>query len=524
MKMKKVYLGLLMSAALLTTSCDMDTTHFGVISQENYIETVSDCDAFINGIYGTLRGISGDGSILPIFYPEIQMDQFVGIVDNGNRGGVMSTGQIKAGDTDLANIFYNCYVLINETNYFDPRVDLLIESDEISAANQELLKYYKGSAKFARAYAYWYLFDKYVWYDAAKLDQAGLGLPIEKEFHPSGDRSTYQPRTTIAETVAYINSELAEAYDLIKEYETNVSAGYCAPNAARISSYTVAALQARFALQCNDYVTAAQKAELVINSGLYELTPADQYASMWVNDEGKELLFVPYAEQGQGGKAFGVNYLRNNQKNSSDYIPTLDALMAYDEGDVRFDAFFEVYNPMQIQGVQYVAYAFNKFPGNPALNTGSTNALLNKAKPFRLSELYLVAAEAYAADGAAKNETKANSYLNALRKARIEGYTAQTYSGATLQKAVRDERGKELIGEGFRLGDLRRWGNGFTRKAGYDELIGTELAVLGEVFEGIAAQTNGITYSATDYRFIWPIPTREIQVNPQIKGQQNPGY
>ena len=151
--------------------------------------------------------------------------------------------------------------------------------------------------------------------------------------------------------------------------------------------------------------------------------------------------------------------------------------------------------------------------------------MLNKAKPFRLSELYLIAAEAYASDGAAKNETKANSYLNALRKARIEGYTAQTYSGANLLKAVRDERGKELIGEGFRLGDLRRWGNGFTREAGWEMFAGNpDLDVLSWIMDVVTPLTNNVTYAANDYRFVWPIPTREMQVNPQLTGQQNPRY
>ncbi|MBD5319905.1 MAG: RagB/SusD family nutrient uptake outer membrane protein [Bacteroides sp.] len=520
--MKKVYLGLLMSAALLTTSCDMDTTNFGVIGQENYIETMSDCEAFVNGMYNHMRFKSGGNYI---FFPDVQMDQFVGLVDNGNRGGILSMGQLNAGDTDMANIYYNCYIQVNDANYFLPRVDALLESDQFTADEKELLNYYKGTAMFSRAYAYWYLFDKYVNYDPTKLDEKGLGLQLENEFHPSGDRSTYVGRSTIRESVEFMTSQLEEAYTLIKGYETNVSAQYCAPNSARVSSYVVAALQARVALQTQDYATAAQKAELVINSGNYELTSADSYVSMWVNDEGTELLFVPFAEPGIGGQSIGENYYRNNQKNSSDYIPTADVVLAYGEGDIRFDAFFEVYQPMEVQGENYIAYAFTKFPGNPALNTGSTNLMLNKAKPFRLSELYLIAAEAYASDGAAKNETKANSYLNALRKARIEGYTAQTYSGANLLKAVRDERGKELIGEGFRLGDLRRWGNGFTREAGWEMFAGNpDLDVLSWIMDVVTPLTNNVTYAANDYRFVWPIPTREMQVNPQLTGQQNPRY
>ena len=222
-----------MSAALLTTSCDMDTTNFGVIGQENYIETMSDCEAFVNGMYNHMRFKSGGNYI---FFPDVQMDQFVGLVDNGNRGGILSMGQLNAGDTDMANIYYNCYIQVNDANYFLPRVDALLESDQFTADEKELLNYYKGTAMFSRAYAYWYLFDKYVNYDPTKLDEKGLGLQLENEFHPSGDRSTYVGRSTIRESVEFMTSQLEEAYTLIKGYETNVSAQYCAPNTNRPST------------------------------------------------------------------------------------------------------------------------------------------------------------------------------------------------------------------------------------------------------------------------------------------------
>lgn len=520
--MKKLYFGLLMSAAVMTTSCDMDTTNYGVIDQSNSIETMADCQSFINGIYVHFRAKTGGGYYW--FYPDVQMDQFIGLSDNGNRGGVMSLGQVQPGDTDLANIYYNLFIQVNDANYFLPRVEKLIESGNFSESDVYTLKYYKATAMFSRAYAYWYMLDKYVNYKTADLDAPGKGLQLETEFHPSGDRATYVGRSTIRESVKFITDELTEAYNLMKEYEENVSSAYCNPNADRFSSYLCEALHARVALLTQDYATAAAKAEDVINSGNYGLTAAADYADMWVNDSGDELLFVASAEKGVGGQSIGVNYYTNNQKNSSDYIPTASVINSYADEDVRFDAFFELYAPMEVAGEDYYAYAFTKFPGNPALNTGSTNSMLNKGKPFRLSELYLIAAEAYASDGAQKSETKANAYLNALRSARIEGYTEQNYSGAALLNQVRTERGKELIGEGFRLSDLRRWGQGFTREAGFDVFMGGPLEPLAYIMDVITTAGNNLTYQPDDYRFVWPIPTREMQVNPQLAGQQNPRY
>ncbi|MDE5702785.1 MAG: RagB/SusD family nutrient uptake outer membrane protein, partial [Bacteroides sp.] len=89
-------------------------------------------------------------------------------------------------------------------------------------------------------------------------------------------------------------------------------------------------------------------------------------------------------------------------------------------------------------------------------------------------------------------------------------------SGNALTQAIRDERLKELIGEGFRLSDLRRWNEGFTRDSSYP--ISPDI----EGFFVNAGKT--LSYQPGDYRMVWPIPATEIQSNPQLDGQQNPGY
>ncbi len=341
------------------------------------------------------------------------------------------------------------------------------------------------------------------------------------EYKPSGDRGSYVGRSSIRKTVEYINNELTLAFDGMVEWDlSGNNDGNMGPETAYLNEYVVAALQSRFALLTNDYSTALSKAEHVINSGLYDLVGTDSYADMWVNDSGSELIFVPYAEKAKGGGfAIGQTWLTNANKTTSDYIPTAATLLAYEDNDIRFESFFEVYQ-INSSGVNCQAFVFSKFPGNPALWTTTSNNLQNKAKPFRLSELYLIAAEVCATDGPVKNESKANEYLNAIREARIDGYQSTTSTGKALVNAIREERAKELIGEGFRQSDLRRWGLGFTRNANLASL-GTPLD---KGMEFILVSTDNISYEPGDYRLVWPIPYREMSVNPQLKGQQNPGY
>lgn len=182
----------------------------------------------------------------------------------------------------------------------------------------------------------------------------------------------------------------------------------------------------------------------------------------------------------------------------------------YDDNDIRFDAFFTIYKSLQVDGQPYAAYVFNKFPGNEALKTGTQRNFCNMMKPFRLSEMYLIAAETASSDNDAAN------YLHALRAKRIVGYENEVLSGNALVSAIRAERFKELVGEGFRMSDLRRWHLGFSRNPEHPENP--------SLVDVITSIGLNVTYTADDYRYVWPIPSAEIQTNPQLDGQQNPGY
>jgi hypothetical protein len=160
-------------------------------------------------------------------------------------------------------------------------------------------------------------------------------------------------------------------------------------------------------------------------------------------------------------------------------------------------------------------YTFNKFPGNPLLQKSglsTDNWYTNISEPFMIAEQYLIAAEAYLEDG---NAPEAAKYLNALRSSRIQGYVNETFSDTgDLRQAIRDERTKELVGEGFHFYDLKRWKLGFNR-SDTEQVTGVQSTV---------SYFSKLEIEAGDYRFTWPIPKAEIDANPQLKDEQNPGY
>lgn len=212
------------------------------------------------------------------------------------------------------------------------------------------------------------------------------------------------------------------------------------------------------------------------------------------------------------GGSTGSAYISDSET-SAYYIPTFAVLGMYAENDVRFGTFFKLYEKLEVEGQDYQAYVLNKFPGNTALRTGTTNNIRNMSKVFRLSEMYLIAAEAEARQG---NITPANTYLKAFLAKRLEGYEPNDYSANTILSAILEEREKEFIGEGMRMSDIRRLGKGFSRYADHKE--NPDLNSI------IVKAGQSLSYTADDHRLTWPIPKDEIDANPNIKGQQNPGY
>lgn len=506
MIMKKIFLALLMVGALVT-SCDMDKKPYGSLDNDTAIQNLNDCLRFRNGLYASMRNLTTGGYIN---YPEIQMDIFQGVSTNGNRIGEFANGNINSATRDIATIWGNMYSVINSANFIINKMDEMLASNEYSDTQLAELARYNGEAKFVRAYCYAWLMDHYCEaYTSATAQAAGKGLPLVTIYNPSGDNSRYPGRSTQDDTYSLINGDLTDAYNALVEYE-KIDDTHVAPDASYLSSYTVLALQARIALQKGENATALSKAEQIINSGVYALAEIDDYETMWTKDESTEALFRPFMSSTELGSSTGGAFL-SSRLNEADYIPTYEMLSMYEEGDIRFDAFFTVWG-LVVNGNTVQAYVFKKYPGNEALKTTATPNYVNMAKPFRLSEVYLIAAEA----AIESNPTLANKYLNDLRSKRIADYEAVAYSGPVLIQQIRAERLKELIGEGFRMSDLRRWGIGFQRNPEHPENPA--------INEILTPNGRNLSYPAGDHRFVWPIPSAEMETNPQLAGQQNPGY
>lgn len=507
--MKKIYISLMLVLGLgLLSSCDMDKKPFGSIDETTAVQNVNDLGRFRAGVYSALRGMNTGGWIT---YQDIQMDQFHGLISNGNRVGTFSNGLITSADGDIESMFASCYSRIATANYLIEKAGEMAKSGAYDEANLALINRYKAEGHFLRAYCYFFLADHFSQpYAEVDATKEGTGAMLVTKYNPTGDVESYPSRSSLDATYTLIENDLEEAYNGLKAYET-VDATNVAPNAIYLSSHAVAAMQARVALVKGNYEVAFSKANEVIESGVYTLATVEEYPSMWVNDESNEIIMRSFMSKQEGLSSIGSAYTASTNETSADYIATFATLDNFPDGDVRFDSWFKVWM-LNIEGTDYASYVFLKYPGNPALRTTEENNYVNMPKLFRLSELYLIAAESavYLPDA------DANKYLNALRSNRIADYQSVNYNSDVVLNEIKAERERELIGEGFRMSDLRRWDMGFQRYAEH-----TENSALNGV---VVAAGRAMKYDKDDFRFTWPMPKTEMDSNPQLKGQQNPGY
>lgn len=123
---------------------------------------------------------------------------------------------------------------------------------------------------------------------------------------------------------------------------------------------------------------------------------------------------------------------------------------------------------------------------------------INAPKLFMIAEAYLIKAEALARKS--KND-EAIDVLNILRKAR----GASEFPKA--MELVKQERTREMIAEGGRLFDLKRWHMGFTRNSVQPA---AEAAVLK------IPNTIELSKKADDKMFVWEIPLNDLQTNTEL--------
>lgn len=500
MIMKNIKTFLIAAAAVFAiSSCNLDKFPDNAINTEDAMESVADCEAFRNGLYSGMKYCFTGGFV---YNTDIQTDLYHAVKNFGNFSGSWYTYTVTASESMASSAWYGLYGYIANANFLIEGTKKLLAAGTLNDEDTALVQQIYGEACYIRAHMYYQLANYYcVDYDPDTAEDY-MGVPVVLKYEPTGDSSKYPARPNLQETYDQIVSDLDEAETYV------LTAG--TPNSAYVTADVVAALQARVALTMHDYDTALLKAKSIIDGGKYRLvSDAQAFASGWLNDTLTETIWqVAMTGPDDLGNAYSYFIYNTSGKVGEDsprFVPEDWVLDLYAKNDIRYQAWFsnrDITTPVVGNLTLLV-----KYPGNPKLYSAVTN-YVNMPKVFRVSEMYLIAAEAAANRG---EDIVASKYLNDLKAARIPDWERRDYTGDNLTVAIRNERVIELYGEGHRLNDIKRWHIGFQRSAGQNP----ELVMSGDNYSGLKRE-------ADDPLFVWPIPTSEMQANPQMK--QNPGY
>lgn len=398
-------------------------------------------------------------------------------------------------------MYYRLYTEISFCNEFIKNTtDEKLSSNGISGANLEEAKAMRGEARFLRAQTYYHLLDLYG--NVAFVDESTFG--------------TLPQQISRAELFNYVEQELLLAANEMKDPHTNAYG-----RADKAAAWT---LLAKLYLNApvyngsnhnNDVVTYCTK---VIQAG-YSLVPNYENLFLADNNVGNTEVILPIVYDGvntqtNGGTTYMVHAAIGGTMDPAEFgvnggwgglRVTKSFVQKFESGDKR-GRFYTDGQSLEINdlGSFTDGYAFIKYKnitqnGTPGLDNNWVDADIQM---YRLSDVYLMYAEAVLRGGNG-SMSEALSYVNKIRE-RAYGNTSGNVSSLTLD-FILDERSRELSWEMTRRTDLIRFGK-FTTS--------TYLwPWKGNIKNGTAVP---------DYRNLFPIPSNELVVNPNLK--QNTGY
>ena len=474
-------------AALTLCSCsgflDVEPTNSG--DSKTSVKTAGDAQVVINGLMRSMTSANYYGRNF-VLYGDVRGGDLT-IASQGRGLDALYTFNHTPSSNSYSAFWSHLYDGILQVN------NLLenIEAVESEGSNEDF-DALKGQALTARALMY---FDLVRLYGRAYTDDpTTYGVP---NMTTTLEYNAQPLRSTVAENYEQIVADLEAAAPLLPTAHTN---GY-------LNYFANKALQARVFLHMGNHAAALAAAEEVINDGGYELYTNADWTASWTRQFGSESIFELgiFPDEADLGSASLGFYLRRYAHGAStaagwfmasDYF--IDRL-GQDEDDVRWGVMAQDESEEPHPGSCY------KYSGSVDLvgdGKGDNNTAVN-IKVIRLSEMYLIAAEAALPDDPAK----AADYLNEIRK-RAPNLPAATAESINLDMIL-DERSKELFAEGHRFFDMIR----------LDKSI-----EFNDEFAGITPPSRPKTIDRTFYRAILPIPIGEINANPAIGQQQNPEY
>ncbi len=491
---KTIKIGLFSIALAMTaSSCSDDFVEreFSQEVEQAPLTTLNEVDAFVKGGYVSMRSNTYYGADF-LAYGEVRSDEMLSNLAGGYYQNVMNYTMLS-NDAYAVNTYTQIYALVAKAN-------ILINTDmntiKGSDFDREDAKYAQGQAYAMRAIGFFDLHRLY----GQKYTGGTLGIVLPLKYDPKA----LMARATISETEAQIDSDFSKALELMT---ANGSANNMIKTELTINS--VKGLASRFYLYKGDYA----KVRTFTNDlyGKYSVPAATLLQETFrfsLNGAAPNSIF----ELAVGINAsLSTNSYRQrlNRNGYGNIVVRASTLAAYANNDVRKNFI------VTTLGERYLSTGSNANGiGKYTQGVGADNI-----KMLRYEEILLNGAEAELNGGdpakallyykqilasrlgsvtlirpnsnstANLNAAIAQAELNGISLANATTFYTNVwnnldptdpgktsaiisvddqlglYTSVTLN-AIKQERMKELLGEGIRQWDLRRWGADVPRPAG----------------------------------------------------------
>ena len=431
------------------------------LTPEFALATEADLQVALRGAYSGLKSTALYGRSLMVL-GDMMADNTYQSALNTNRYTNFNLYNYLVTDGDVAGLWNASYTVILRANN-------IINSPIADNANVQQIK---GEAYAIRALAYYNLVRYFA--SPYTLDPSKLGVPIVTTY-----QADLKPeRAKIADVYTLINKDLTQAYTLMTKFT----------NSSQFSKYSAKALQAKVYLAMGDKTNAKTAAlDVITNSGFTAISSA-AHTGYWAG-------VAPRTDKVETLLEISFDAVANNAFDALSYI----YLQSGNYGDMLCSS--ELYDLFETADIRKSLYATGTRGGLASVfvnKYGSFTGDHSDTKVIRMSEMYLIAAEA----SYPSNTADALKYVNEVTSRR--GATAIASSGSALLEDIITERRKELAFEGERYLDMQRLQRNIVRSKNYP--------------------AAALSIDFTNYRRIMPIPQGELDANPSIKSQQNPGW
>ena len=441
--------------------------------------------------------------------------------------------------------FQTLFRLVNRINVVLAGLDTAVPSVEMP---QSLLDSYKGECRFLRALAYHELLKFFCrpYSDSPNAPAGGMPIRTTAVTGPvSADIEAQVGRSTVAETYDFVLDDLDYAESVLPETRSSRSLII-----SRATKAAAIALKTRVYLHMGDWANVitegnkiAPQATAPFSSpfGGFNL-PANPYSA--------------FSASGSKNNTESIWSIENSEADNASVNGALPAMYTTSAAPTSGRALVAI-SPLIWNQSWFLAddvrksTTFVSFDENPAGTTGGKGGLFTKkytdvtgrsdnAPHLRYAEVLLNMAEAIQRQAGAGVNARAFEMYNAVRSRAVDDPATDEITdfaaGNDLVAAILNERRIEFLCEGLRWGDIHRlaqdatfntWGGGIPAKVSalltnYRPLYTGDPATNDAILATPAQIHAAIPYS--DFRFLWPIPNSETNLNPVLAAQQNPGW